>query len=201
MRSGKKLLPEEKYNLAYANPEYMRVSVGQAYLTWVLTHLQFKTVLDVGCGVGYSILNLLLHHKAVQGIEICDYLINGTLRTYACAGVVKKGRIQEIPHPADTFDLVYCTDVLEHIPEPDIHKSIGELVRVSKKYIFVSICTIPSQCMPELKLHETIKQREWWEAEFNKFRVKMIGEPLVVQKDAQYQVRKSDGFAAVYKKY
>ena len=175
--------------------------MGQAYLNWTLTHLQFQTVLDVGCGCGYALLGFLLHKKKVSGIEVCDYLINTTLRTYACAGIVKKGRIQEIPHPADTFDLVYCTDVLEHIPESDIHQSIGELVRVSKKYVLTTVCTIPSQCMPELKLHETVKSQGWWDEQFTHFRLKKVCEPTVSFDGVQAKVRKGDGFAYVFKKY
>lgn len=193
----RKLTVEEKYNKAYQNPEYMKVSVGQAYLTWVLTNLRFKSVLDVGCGCGYALLGFILHGKTAKGVEVCDYLLETTLRTYVVAGVVKKGRIQELPYEADTFDLVYCTDVLEHIPECDVHKSIGELVRVSRKYVFISVSTVPAQCMPSLKLHETVKPMEWWKGEFEKYRVKLVCEPSL----CDGKVRRVDGFAALYEKY
>ena len=195
MQSGKKLTPEEKYEVAYQNEEYLKVSAGMAYLTWTLRSLTFKSVLDVGCGAGYTLPAFLLHNKRVQGIEVCDYLLRTTLRTYVVASLVKKGRIQEIPHPESSFDLVYCTEVMEHIPECDIHQSISELVRVSKKYILLTISTQPARCFPELKLHETVKKREWWDEQFNQFRIKLIDEPVLGES------KREDGFACVYAKY
>ena len=188
----RKLLPEEKYNLAYRNPDYLKGSVGMRYLTWTLHSVKFDSVLDVGCGCGYALCGFLLHNKRAEGMEVCDYLLDTMLRTYVVWERVKKGRIQQLPYAMDSFDLIYCTDVLEHIPEPDVSKSIGELVRVSKKYIFVTICTVPSRCMPALKLHETVKPRGWWEEQFDRYRVRKVKTQPTTEKE---------GVAILYEKY
>jgi len=202
MRAGEKLKPEEKYEIAYKNPDYMKASVGMAYTSWVLARLKFDSVLDVGCGCGYALLNFILHRKRVQGVEVCQHLLDTTLRTYAVAGIVQQARIQSLPFGENSFDLVYCTDVLEHIPEEDIPQAVSELVRVSKKYILVSVCTIPSQCMPELKLHETVKPKEWWDEIFGRYRIKLAEEPAVVNSQQyEYRVRAGDGYASLYIKY
>jgi len=177
MRSGTKLKqmkPEEKYNLAYQNPAYQRQSVGAAALTYIVAKLKFHSVLDVGCGMGYQLLGFLQAGKEVRGIEVCDYLLNNFLKVFVGTDLVRKGRIQEIPFDVNTFDLVYCTDVLEHIPEADVDVAIKELVRVSNKYIFSTISTVPAVCCPELKLHETVKPVEWWDEKWSKYRLKRV---------------------------
>jgi 2-polyprenyl-6-hydroxyphenyl methylase/3-demethylubiquinone-9 3-methyltransferase len=157
-------------------------------------------VLDVGCGTGYSLLSFMLHNKTANGVEVCDYLLETTLHTYLKLGLVKKGRIQELPYAENSFDLVFCTDVLEHIPEVDVEKSISELVRVSKRYLFLTICTMESQMFPELKLHETVKPVEWWMEQIKKFRVKKIAEPFV-EGEGGCKLRRNDAVALVLKKY
>jgi ubiquinone/menaquinone biosynthesis C-methylase UbiE len=178
----------------------MEGSPGMAYISYAIHSIPFTTVLDVGCGTGYTILSFMLHKKQVWGVESCDYLLDTTLHTYFKMGMIKKGRIQEIPHPENSFDLIYCTDVLEHIPEEDVEKSISELVRVSKRYIFLTICTMESQMFPELKLHETVKPAEWWMEKIMKFRVKKIAEPLV-EGEGGCKLRRNDAIALLLKKY
>jgi ubiquinone/menaquinone biosynthesis C-methylase UbiE len=200
MRSGRKLSPEAKYEIAYRNKGYMEGSPGMAFISYTIHSIPFKTVLDVGCGTGYSLLSFMLHQKDAKGVEVCDYLLETTLHTFQKLGLVKKGRIQEIPYPENSFDLVYCTDVLEHIPECDVEKSIGELVRVSKRYLFLTICTMESQMLPELKLHETVKPVEWWMERVMKFRVKKVAEPFV-EGEGGCKLRRNDAIALLLKKY
>lgn len=200
--NGKTILPEEKYEIAYKNEMYKQRSVGAAYISWVLHTLKFKSVLDVGCGMGYGLLAFLLHNKYAKGMEVCDELLHNSLRTYVEMGVVKKGRIQQMPYNNDEFDLLYSTDVLEHIPECDVHQALSEMVRVTKGQIFVSVCTIPSRILPELKLHETVKPMEWWDEQFSQFRLRTTHNEAIAQMtDGTYKVREGDGFVRVFKKY
>ena len=193
MPGGGKLNPEEKYNLAYQNPAYQAPSVGASALTYVISKLKFTSVLDVGCGMGYQLIGFLMAKKKVKATEVCDLLLNTYLKPFVVTGIVQKARIQQLPFPIDTFDLVYCTDVLEHIPECDIDEAIKELVRVSKKYIFVTLSTTPAKLCEELKLHETVKPKEWWDEKWNKHRLKKV---------ATDQFRStSEGAIYVWKKY
>lgn len=64
------------------------------------------------------------------------------------------------------YDLVVCTDVLEHIPEgPELDEAIGRIFGSARKCVFLAVCCRPS----ELKLagghdaHATVRPREWWE--------------------------------------
>lgn len=67
--------------------------------------------------------------------------------------------------PSGTFDMVVCTDVLEHVPEDEIGKTLVRLLDYTDKLLFISICTKPAKKTFEngKNLHLTIKSREWWE--------------------------------------
>ena len=52
-----------------------------------------------------------------------------------------KGNILKIPFKKDSFDIVICTDVLEHIDNNNQDKAIAELLRICKKYLFIGIPT------------------------------------------------------------
>ncbi len=164
----------KKYDLVFKDEGYrsLEASQGLRYVAKLCADLKFTSVLDVGCGPGWSVLEFLGRGYHARGMEQCEYLFKQELRVPAGIGIVKKGVITNIPFPADSFDLVFCTDVLEHIPEKDVSKAISELVRVSKKYVFASICSTDAVCFPHLKLHATVKERAWWESEFSKFKLR-----------------------------
>jgi len=46
-----------------------------------------------------------------------------------------------LPYKDNAFDLVLCTEVLEHLDDPQ--KGLKELVRVSKKYLVISVPNEP----------------------------------------------------------
>lgn len=174
MGRKKDMKPEAKYNLAYQEEIYQRPSVGAHCIGWVMSQLKFKTALDVGCGMGHAVLALLQGGKTAKGIESCDYLLQNFLKPMVQMGIVTRGRMQQIPAKTEQFDLVMTTDVLEHIPEEDVEQCLRELVRVSKKYIFATVSTVPAICCPELELHETVKPIEWWDKQWDKFDLKRM---------------------------
>lgn len=47
--------------------------------------------------------------------------------------------IRNLPFPDMSFDVVICTEVLEHLPEETIARGVRELVRVSRKYLLISV--------------------------------------------------------------
>jgi SAM-dependent methyltransferase len=89
-------------------------------------------ILDVGCWRG-DFLNSLPDTYDKTGVDICsEPLKNVRGKTYACS-------IEELPFESESFDLVTCFEVLEHVPYNIFEKSISEIERVSKKYIAVSV--------------------------------------------------------------
>jgi len=49
------------------------------------------------------------------------------------------GDIRNLPFEDNSFDVVMACEVLEHIPFDDFEKALGELRRVSKNYVVISL--------------------------------------------------------------
>jgi len=95
-------------------------------------------VLDAGCGSG-RMLEDLMFYGDVHGVEL-----DTDAAAYAAArgcGEVRVGRLEELPWATDTFDLITCLDVLEHVP--DDRGALIELRRVVKPEGWL-LATVPA---------------------------------------------------------
>ena len=84
-------------------------------------------VLDVGCGLG-SVLHF------IEGKRFgVDPLANEYLKLYKYPeGIkIKKGFSEYLPFPNTNFDVVFCSNALDHVTNPK--KAISEISRVLKK--------------------------------------------------------------------
>ena len=88
---------------------------------------QAAEILDAGCGSGRT-LDELVDYGTVRGIEL-DPEAAAVARARG-RGEVLEGRLEELPWPDDTFDLITCLDVLEHTADDRL--TLRELRRVSK---------------------------------------------------------------------
>jgi SAM-dependent methyltransferase len=84
-------------------------------------------ILDAGCGSGRT-LEELLDYGTVAGLELNPDAAE-VARGRGC-GEVQVGRLEELPWSSDSFDLITCLDVIEHVP--DDRAALRELRRVSK---------------------------------------------------------------------
>lgn len=66
--------------------------------------------------------------------------------------------------PAGKFDVVVCTDVIEHVPEGDVPGVLADIAGYAEKGVFLSICCRPSRGLfrDGTNPHATVKPREWW---------------------------------------
>lgn len=103
-----------------------------------LTPLDTDSVLEVGCGAGYSLIEFKNNFKEGTSFSACD--IDPKLVDLAkeknpevdC----RTASIYELPYEDNSFDTILCLEVLEHLENPE--KALSELSRVAKKYIIVS---------------------------------------------------------------
>ena len=67
--------------------------------------------------------------------------------------------------PEKTFDGVISTDVLEHIPEEVIPKTLSQIFERAEKFVYLAICTRLAQAiLPNGEnAHCTVKEPNWWE--------------------------------------
>ncbi|RJQ38221.1 class I SAM-dependent methyltransferase [Candidatus Microgenomates bacterium] len=101
-----------------------------------------ESILDAGCGEGFT-LNKLFEHKIgkkLEGIDGSEIAVSIGKKMFPNL-TLKKGDIYKLPFNENSFDLVICTEVLEHLENPE--KALNEIIRVSKKNIIVSVPNEP----------------------------------------------------------
>ena len=97
-----------------------------------------ESVLEVGCGAGYSLVDLQKFFKENTSFSACDIdpelvrLAKEKNPSVNC----QVASIYELPYEDKSFDTVVCLEVLEHLEDPK--KALSELARVSKKYVIIS---------------------------------------------------------------
>lgn len=91
-------------------------------------------IIDVGCGTGYYACKLVEQTGAqVLAIDIVASLLEMSRHTVAEANLkdrvaVVEGSITSIPADSETYDLVWCRDMLNHIKDLDV--ALAECYRV-----------------------------------------------------------------------
>ena len=95
---------------------------------------QYEKVLEVGFGPGAFLPTLAASAKHVYGIDLHKEItkVRGALKKSKIEGVcLLNGDIYSIPFRNETFDLVICQSVLEHLDNLD--RALKEVSRVLKK--------------------------------------------------------------------
>ncbi len=96
-----------------------------------------NNILDVGCGEGITIKNIRMsNHVHVVGLDISDEFLKTAKKINHDVDFIK-GDIYDLPFGDDSFDLVICTEVLEHLINPE--KALKELKRVSRRFCLISV--------------------------------------------------------------
>lgn len=114
-----------------------------------------KSILDAGCGEGFTLAKLQKNKIAqhLEGIDISKDAIR--LGRKMCPSLsFRHGSIYKLPYKDNTFDLVLCCEVLEHLEDP--HKALQELIRVSKKYCLL---TVPNE--PFFMISNFLRGKNW----------------------------------------
>jgi hypothetical protein len=67
--------------------------------------------------------------------------------------------------PGGTYDMVICTDVMEHIPESATASTLREIFGYSRRWVYLSISTRTSdkQMPAGGSVHVNVKPRTWWQ--------------------------------------
>lgn len=110
----------------------------------LIERYQIQSILDYGCG------KAALHKKNVLGDYVALY--DPFYAPYSTK-------------PSGKFDLVICTDVLEHVPEEDIEGTLGELIDYANKVLFLAIAIRPAHKSFDngQNVHLTVWLKDKWE--------------------------------------
>lgn len=92
-----------------------------------------RTILDIGCGDGRVTNRLCVNYPKVVGLDISEK----ALKHIATETVI--GSANGLPFRDQSFDLILCSETLEHIPSGTYQQVLTEIERVSAKYILVTV--------------------------------------------------------------
>lgn len=92
-----------------------------------------KQILDVGCGGGFTSEFMAERGAVVSGIDMSAATVE-TAKSHAKEMNLSinylVGSAEALPFPDNSFDVITCVDVLEHVP--DLGKVLKEIYRVLK---------------------------------------------------------------------
>ena len=114
-------------------PETMRdellAAEHLARYEWAAALAPGRRVLDAGCGTGYGAVRLAEAGAArVVGVDLAAAVVESARSAETRVLSFEQGDIARLPHADDSYDLVTCFEVIEHVPDPGA--VLGELARV-----------------------------------------------------------------------
>ena len=147
--------------------------LGYSLTKWILNIKEIikinkcDSLLDFGCGKGFLYKNKFkINDQEYRNLLDCWELED----VYLYDPGVKEFSV----YPVRKFDGLICTDVIEHIPESDVLQFIDNLFKLSNKFIFVVIATIPATKFFDdgNNIHLCLKTEEEWKKIFLEFKAK-----------------------------
>lgn|SRR5574341_366120 len=105
-----------------------------SFLSDWISFNQLESALDVGCGNGFSSYYM---SQLIPNVWAVDRS-HSMLRRHP---LIEQRRLsladgRELPFPDNSFDLVYCWEVLHHIDRPEL--VLAEMTRISRRYVLVA---------------------------------------------------------------
>lgn len=115
----------------------------------LLSHLRFENLVDVGGAEGYK--SALVRHLFDADVKSCDLSQEACKRADEIYSIDTQAiDVQDLPFESDSFDIVLCSEVLEHVPE--FETAVEQLVRICKKAVVI---TLPHESNRHVEKHST----------------------------------------------
>lgn len=173
-----------------ANP-VQRLLIDRFHRTIVgeIAALAPRSFLDAGCGEGFVAQRVL---RAVPDIELTGCDVSESALAIAAQtnprGRFVPGSVLDLPFPNQSFDVVGCFEVLEHLPGDLPRTALTELGRVARRAVVLSVPHEPAFCLANVARGKNLDVRPrgsdpdhkqfWSRAAFGR----LVGEQFEVQK-------------------
>ena len=145
---------QEHYQYLYDHTDYGQSSENKCasirYLPVYEPHIAYANVLELGCGTGDAVLRLRQLGYDALGID----WINPT--NEFCA----RGDFTGMRSFSGLSMTILCIDVLEYIPEEQLHRVLASLGHTPDIQFICSVQNLEGQGNDELRF--TVKPLDWW---------------------------------------
>ena len=167
----------EKKEWSYYNPEGEWLG-AEPIMKAIKTILDPADMLSVGEGRGTFCAYAVDAGIDATGIDFSKWAVE---HPYPRAkGLIELGDIRDLRFEDSSKDLLFCSDIMEHIYMDDLPKAISEIQRVARKWIFYNIgasmmgddsrdlIVAKNRLPPKERLvttvagHVTVKPEAWW---------------------------------------
>jgi SAM-dependent methyltransferase len=137
------------FRRGHSEPDLFDRYVRTFNILKALARLRFTTLLDVGSAEGFKAY--LAKRLLGADVTVCDLSEEACKRCREIFGLrAEPGDIHNLPFPNDSFDVVLCSETLEHVT--DFERATSELMRVARGGVVITVPHDP----PEL-LHRHIE--------------------------------------------
>jgi len=116
-----------------------------------------ESVLDLGCGRGCYLFFWKWFVNDSEGIELSEWAIKNA---FVSQPIIRQGDVSE-PIDYCNYDLITAIDVLEHLDNEQLDKTLKNMFNYGKKFLF----SIPFEGDPNLlndNTHKQFKTKEEW---------------------------------------
>lgn len=110
-------------------------------ITRLIATTNAETILDAGCGEGFTLQAVhqadIFGKSKLTGVDLSAAALVWNQQNHDTGNPLGQADVHMLPFADNQFDLVYCLEVLEHLP--DSAQGLQELIRVSRSYVLVSV--------------------------------------------------------------
>lgn len=151
----------QDYDAWYYNRPLARAYLNHprraANLVDMIEHLAPTRVFEFGSGLGHVVREARRRGISIVGSETSRYAL---ANNFCPESVVEIQEIPlgDLPFADDAFDLVFCTEVLEHVTEAATLPVLRELHRVVSRRALMTINTVNFHEPGHVNVHP----RDWW---------------------------------------
>ena len=125
---------QELYNYEWDfTPEQLKIMEDKWKYIETILPKDIRTVIDIGCGNGFFTNKFAQKYDAI-GVDINEHNLKKvkakTIKSFA----------HELNLPKNSIDLVFSSEMLEHLPDEDVLlKTVDVMKKIARKYILISV--------------------------------------------------------------
>lgn len=133
---------KQKYSRSSRIAQWHLNSVMEA-IYQLLAESGGASILDAGCGEGFLTDYLARRDPSLRltGVDMSSEAIAYAEERFGERARFRTGNVYKLPFSDNSFDVVLCSEVLEHLDEPDL--AVRELIRVARRHVVITVPNEP----------------------------------------------------------